>query len=61
MRKFVVAAGERSRKVQADPVEAPTVEHAIAKVVKARPRWVRGTVFEAWPKDQPTQVVKFTI
>ena len=57
----MVAAGERSRKVQTDPVEAPTAEHAIAKVAKARPRWVPGTVFEAWPKDQPAQVVKFTI
>jgi hypothetical protein len=61
VRRFVVAARERSQPVRKDPVEAPTAEHAIAKVANARKRSEPGTVFEAWPKDQPSQVVKFTI
>jgi hypothetical protein len=61
VRRFVVAAREKSKPVRQDPVEAPTAEHAIAKVANERDRCDPGTVFEAWPKDQPRQVVKFTI
>jgi hypothetical protein len=47
--------------VREDPVEATTAEHAIAKVATRLPDPKPGTVFEAWPKDQPAQVVKFTV
>ncbi len=47
--------------VREDPIEAPTAEHAIAKVATHRLKFEPGTVFEAWPKDEPEQVVKFTI
>jgi len=59
--RFVVAVRQRANKVRKDQVEAPTAEHAIAKVLNARKRCLPGTVFEAWPKEQPTQVVKFTM
>jgi len=59
--RFVVAVRHRAKEIRKDPVEAPTAEHAIAKVANARERCLPGTVFEAWPKEQPTQVVKFTI
>lgn len=47
--------------VREDSVEATTAEHAIAKVTTQRLDCEPGTVFEAWPKDQPAQVVKFTV
>lgn len=52
---------QRSKPVRKDPVEAPSAEHAIAKVAAPRRSYEAGTVFEAWPKDEPRQVVKFTI
>jgi hypothetical protein len=61
MRSFVVAAREKSTEVRNDPVEARTAEHAIAQIATAGSSFLAGTVFEAWPTDQPTQVVKFTI
>lgn len=47
--------------VREDPVEATTAEHAIAKVATQRSNCEPGTIFEAWPKDEPEQVVKFTV
>ena len=61
MRRFVVAVRRRSNEVRKNLVKAPTAEHAIAKVANTRERSLPGTVFEAWPEEQPAQVVKFTI
>jgi hypothetical protein len=44
-----------------DEVEADTAEHAVVKVMGDHPHHLPESVYAAWPKDQPNQVVKFTI
>lgn len=61
MRRFVVAAREQSKPVRKDAVEASTAEHAIGKVATTLKDRKPGTIFEAWPKDEPHYVVKVTI
>ena len=60
MGKFVVAMWKGTTKARQGSVEAPTAEHAIAKVATRHRAWRPGTVLEAWPMDQPRQIVKFT-
>jgi hypothetical protein len=44
-----------------DEVEAETAEHAILKVIGDHPQHLPESIYAAWPKDDPRQVVKFTV
>jgi DNA-binding transcriptional LysR family regulator len=63
-RKFVVAAWDGPMRLQthaADEVEADTAEHAVVRVMKDHPQHLPETVYAAWPKDRPNEVVKFRV
>jgi hypothetical protein len=60
MRSFVVAAWERSRERRRDLklVEADTAEHAIEQVAGDLPEDEQGGTYEAWPRQEPNNVLR---
>jgi hypothetical protein len=62
-RRFVVAAWDGPLRIEMDPdeVEADTAEHAILKVMTDHPQHLPESIYAAWPKDEPDQIVKITV
>lgn len=60
MRKFVVAAWERSRQRhrRLHRVEADTAEHAIEQVASDLPEEEQPGVYEAWPSREPQNILR---